>query len=266
MFLSYSAIKKYGFIEDEGCPYAYFLSYVSKFKPKKDNCRNFYCGGVGHNCLERWVKEGKLKPGYMQSIRETERLKYLAKNRIVYRNVDDNLLLQNRIKEYIDLIEHSFFEAGLDARVLISEHIFKIWLDGWQTWLYTRTDLIDKNTNDIFDMKVTKNIKYFDVRQGIFAALLAYIGKRMIIRRFGQFVPLRKELIIWHEIQPQELVVLLAQVKVVVQKIKAEQFLPKPEKQKCYWCNVAEFCDYAYIKPAIVVDVQTIDGKHKASF
>ena len=260
LFLSYSGIKRYGFTEDEGCPYSYYLFYDQRLRPKWSNARNFFVGAVGHNCVERWIKEGKLQEGYMQTIKKEEWDKFLAKNRIVYRDVDDRDVLWNRVCEYLDLIEKGFYKANLHEMGIIAEQPLKAWVKDWRVWLYSRPDIIDTDSKDMYDLKVTKTKRYFDRRQGVFTFLVHYILKGSIPKTFYQFVPLIPENLIPYEISKEEVTDLLKQVREVVKKIYARDFAPRPSSSNCYMCKMSEFCEHAYVRKPKPVKTSK-DGK-----
>ena len=89
---------------------------------------------------------------------------------------------------------------------------------------------------------------------------------KVIVERFGQFVPLRKEMIELYPIEPQALVGLLRDVKTIVQAIRMRKFDPKPSQSACLFCDMEEFCEHAYKKPVVVVNVEEHNGKQIVKF
>ncbi|GAI86901.1 unnamed protein product, partial [marine sediment metagenome] len=174
-FFSYSALKLYGFEGDESeysCRYAYFLQYEKRLKSKATDSRRFLVGGVCHNCFERWAKEGDYKRGWMRSIFTVEWERYIKKNPVLFLSSTDEGMLQNRCTEYLTSIEEGYFSLGLDRTSVEIEYVIKVWIPGWQTFLYARADFFDRKNSDVYDMKASKIKRYFDLRQGLFEAAL----------------------------------------------------------------------------------------------
>ena len=265
LFLSYSGIKAYGFDEHdytEGCPYRWFLQYVKQVKPTRADCRNFFVGAVCHSCLERWIKEGKCQRGWMLSISEFERDKYLAKNLVIYRSVDDRVVLKVRILEYLLLIEKAFYSLGLHTQLanIRSEVAIKVWVPAWKTTLYARLDFMHVITRHFYDLKVTKTRKYFDLRQGIFISMLNFIKTRSLLPVFHHFIPLMKKVDEEIIIEENMVVDLLKKVKRVIQRIGAEDFEARPSSSTCFFCPAGEFCKFKQNKVQ-PVDIVERDGR-----
>ena len=65
--ISYSSFKNV-----QQCKAKYAMANVLYWTPKTIDTRNFFLGSVGHSCMEKWIKEGSLKRGFMPGIAEEE--------------------------------------------------------------------------------------------------------------------------------------------------------------------------------------------------
>ena len=89
--LSYTSFKR-----AQQCSAMYAMANVLYWIPKTVNNRNFCLGSVLHTCMERWIKEGELQPGFMEGIAQEEYDRYLRDNTVIPLNSGD--LAQMRTK------------------------------------------------------------------------------------------------------------------------------------------------------------------------
>lgn len=242
-FLSYSALKLYSLNEDKSCKYAFYLRYKLRKKPTVFDNRIFFTGAVCHNCMSRWIIEKKTQPGTMRIFIEEETVKYLKRNRVVFKGMADHEKLCKRIEDYVDLIETAYHSLKFPEMKFESEVKYKVWFTDLNCFLFMRFDLVSKENCIGVDLKVTDKLAYLDRRQCVFGSLLFGRQEKREMNRPIQFIPLRKELQLVYHVDNQDREELLEKIKKAVFQMRSLVFEATPDMRKCRYCEMAEHCD-----------------------
>lgn len=236
-YISYSALKCF-----YGCGYRYFLKYVERQKAK-ENCRNFVKGGVCHSCLSRWIKEGSCEPDVIFKFLDEEWQKYILNNFIQWRNDADKEKLYEEAKEHLVRIQDGFFGLDLHLHSISSEVSYKKWDVPNKFYMAGIVDIVDHTDSSVLDLKVTTAKKYYDTEQGLwYCILLNKGGAGVKFGKFGQFVPLRKEVILWQDFELSDLKEYWRKVLSGLNQIREGKFERTTEKNNCWNCPYSFQC------------------------
>jgi CRISPR/Cas system-associated exonuclease Cas4 (RecB family) len=256
---SYSAFKNVS-----TCPAKYVMMNVLYWTPREIDTRNFCLGSVGHSCLEKWIKQGELKPGYMQSIAQEEFDLYLRKNTVVPLNNRDIHEMREKSVANAQAIEDVFIEYHLHEKTVVSEKKWQVALPSYNNVLLTGIlDLLLPEENLILDLKVTKNAAYKDLDQLCIYALMGTLAG-FKTRKAGFLVPLRKEKLTEVEFEPADFSAMFHRIQdelvVISNGIQSGRWDYKYNKTSCYRCDVNSFCD-AYKVENSPVDHPVFEGE-----
>jgi hypothetical protein len=242
MKISYTKFKNL-----QQCKAKFAMADVLYWTPKTIDTRNFCLGSVGHVCMERWIKEGNLKPGFMQSIAKEEFDKYLKSNTVIpLHNRDINEMREKSVTN-AQAIEDTFIAHGLTKLTLISEKKWQVPFPGYKNVLLSGImDVMSKEDGVIYDLKVTKNANFMDADQ---LTLYAMMGTLSGLRtsQAGFIVPLRKEKLVRLQFEAADFTALLNRIRdeivVVFNGLESGKWDYHYSKNDCYKCGVNKFCD-----------------------
>ena len=263
-FLSYSALRLYGFGSDKrACPYAYHLAYVDRKKPVSFNNRPFFVGHVVHSLQEKWVLKG-MNPDIpliddWQNVADS----YLKRNRVTFSGVGDRELLFSRIVEYGNKVQEAFVKLGMNKKNLKPECELKVWSTKISCFLFARLDLLDFDSWDPYDLKVSPSRGSMDRNQAKFICLILSKELQRPVTKFFQFVPLLPELSIEYEISVDEMSEAWLEIAVIYKRMADGDYEATPSSQKCGFCEYSQFCDASGRKP---VSIEVKNGIKYASF
>jgi CRISPR/Cas system-associated exonuclease Cas4 (RecB family) len=238
MNLSYSAYRLF-----QKCPVAYRLRYVDRLRPVRliDN-RKYLVGSVCHSCLHRWIVEAQCEPAWMSTIVEQEIGKFLAENKIICDLLFSADFLIGLIKKHVIKIQEGYFALGLHKKQTQSELLVEIYDARSRGWLKGRIDLYEPEANIIYDLKATTDESWFDREQGLFYALIVGLKTGKRVMQFGQFVPLRPEIVLMEKFDTRELEAIHSRVEWAVKFIQNNVFKPTKDKKACQDCEMREVC------------------------
>jgi hypothetical protein len=240
--LSYSSFKRI-----QQCKAMYAMANILYWIPKTVDNRSFCLGSVGHSCMERWIKEGHLQPGFMETIARDEFDKYLRQNTVIPINSGD--LAQMRAKSVTNAkaLEDTFVEFGLLDKEISSEKKWEIPFPDEPSFLLMGTlDLLVHDAPKvILDLKMTKSAAFMDEDQLILYAMMGVLSGYKTTKA-GFIVPLRKEKVVTKTFEAADFKAMLARLRDEVENIKRGLETGKWEynynKTACYRCQVNELC------------------------
>lgn len=240
--LSYTSFKRV-----QQCKAMYAMANVLYWIPKTINQRDFCLGSVGHYCMERWIKEGQLQPGYMASIAEAEFDKYLRENTVTPIKKGDIEDMRERAVTNAQKLEDTFREYGLLEKTIQSEKKWTIPFPGMEDFLLMGTlDIFVKEDNTILDLKMTKSATFMDEDQLILYAMMGVLSG-LKTTKAGFIVPLRKEKLVTKTFEAADFKAMLARLseeaEVIRENLKTGQWEFNYNKTACYRCQVNQFCD-----------------------
>lgn len=240
--LSYTSFKR-----AQQCSAMYAMANVLYWIPKTVNNRNFCLGSVLHTCMERWIKEGELQPGFMEGIAQEEYDRYLRDNTVIPLNSGDLAQMRTKSVTNAKALEETFTEYGLFDKTLLSEKKWTIPLPGRPRYQITGTlDLFVKEDNTILDLKTTTSTTFMDETQLVLYAMMGVLSG-LKTTKAGFIVPLRKEKLVTMTFEPADFTALLHDFQdtadSVEESLHSGQWEFKYNKSACYRCQVNSRCE-----------------------
>jgi hypothetical protein len=229
------------------CKAKFAMADVLYWTPKTINNRNFCLGSVGHVCMERWIKEANLEPGFMPSIAKEEFDNYLKANTVIpLHNRDINEMREKSVVN-AQAIEDTFIEYGLTKLTLVSEKKWQVPFPGFKNVLLSGImDVMSKEDGVIYDLKVTKNATFMDEDQLVLYAMMGLLSGWKTAKA-GFIVPLRKEKLVRLEFEAADFTAMLHRLKDEIDNVLNGLVSGKWDyhyvKNDCYRCGVNQFCD-----------------------
>jgi hypothetical protein len=256
--ISYSSFKNV-----QQCPAKYAMANVLYLIPKTVDCRNFCLGSVGHTCMERWIKEAEMRPGFMQSIAEQEFDLYLENNTVIPLNKTDLAEMRKKSVKNAQAIEDTFFQYGLHEKKLVSEQNWKIPFPGKENVLLIgKMDVTSPADNIIYDLKVTTSATFMDDDQLIIYGMLGTLSG-LKTTQAGFIVPLRKEKIVTKTFEAIDYQTMYRRLRDEITLIEANlesgKWEYKYNKSTCFRCQVKELCPAYKSETSEVEDGPVID-------
>jgi hypothetical protein len=229
------------------CKAKFAMADVLYWTPKTLNQRNFCLGSVGHTCMERWIKEANLEPGFMPSIAKEEFDRYLKINTVIPLNSRDINEMREKSVVNAYAIEDTFIEHGLVKLTLLSEKKWQVPFPGYKNVLLSGImDVMSKEDGVIYDLKVTKNASFMDADQLCLYALMGTLSG-LKTAQAGFIVPLRKEKLVRIQFEAADFTALFHrlrdEIELVIAGLKSGTWDYHYSKNDCYRCDVNQFCD-----------------------
>lgn len=240
--LSYTSFKRI-----QQCKAMYAMANILYLIPKTIDNRNFCLGSVGHTCMERWIKEGALQPGFMEGIARDEFDKYLRHNTVKPLNSGDIAQMRAKSVTNAKALEDTFREFGLFDKTLLSEKKWELPFPGEPNFLIMGTlDLFVQEDATILDLKMTKSASFMDEDQLCLYSMMGVLSG-LKTTKAGFLVPLRKEKLVTKTFEAADFTAMLArlrdEVAAIKQGLETGQWEFTYNKTACYRCQVKDLCE-----------------------
>lgn len=244
MYLSYSGFKKY--VE---CPQSYYLEYIERKRPKVEDQRNTLNGNSLHNLLEAYLKQGENDTAWLiknGSDYWDDTLDSCA--HVVWRHDTDAADLKAKYSGWVTNLANLFDEKKFDVTKcepeLKADTVVNV--GGTRLKMGGRLDVVMKtqyNSYMFFDLKASENRAVMEFDQLVWYSVILgeYLKNPEEPKIAGYILPGFNE-IRTYQVPVEAKKKLVARLQKVIGQIQNEEWTPKPEDKKCWWCPVKYVC------------------------
>ena len=191
MFLSVSGLRKL-----RKCPHLWELTYITKAKGRVVNTRNFMHGGIIHKIIKAWFDAGRppAKAFFSPALVKTEHDTYIRTNHVKWlrtetrtSHYDEAVAKADKTAKALeDIPFESFGECQTEVRINAN-------IDGNDYWrIGGIIDLWLVSEREVYDFKISKDKKWFDMAQVLFYCFLLSIHTNRMHAKGGIIAPLLK--------------------------------------------------------------------------
>ena len=191
MFLSVSGLRKL-----HKCPHLWELTYITKAKGRVVNTRNFMHGGIIHKIIKAWFDAGRppAQAFFSPALVKTEHDTYIRTNHVKWlrtetrtSHYDEAVAKANKTAKALeDIPFESFRECQTEVRI-------KACIDGNDYWrIGGIIDLWLVSEREVYDFKISKDKKWFDMAQVLFYCFLLSVHTNRMHAKGGIIAPLLK--------------------------------------------------------------------------
>lgn len=243
-YLSYTGFSKY-----QDCPQQYYLEYIAKERPEVEDSRNSFTGSALHCLLEDYILNGEDNPSWLVKNAVPYWEKQIEESElIVWRHGSDKDELLQKMRKWSISLSSLIKEAKIKPSEWVPE--FKadsdISLNGMKVRMGGRIDLMRRKENGdtiFFDLKGSENRSIMKLDQIVWYSVLlgVYLKDMSQPVAGGYLLPGFNEVKLFKVSEAMK-VDLLNRLYSAFVGIKEENFEPKPESKRCWWCSVKHAC------------------------
>jgi len=246
------------------CKWKWYQNYVAKIDTIVDH-RNFLAGAVVHKLVEDWAKLG-FPENYLIDNVDTAYDAYISSHNVNFLSLAANTLTRESVaddKEFLlkktrraaERTEKLYRHFGFHEKPVLIENWLEFTVEDMN--FVGIPDLYDYGRKAVFDLKVTENNSYGDLRQLAVYSIGLKTVKDLDTAALGFLYPLTKEGFVYREISLEALTALQNEVlEIAREMVKTEEYTKNYGKH-CRWC---QFNNTQHCTPNPVKDLPYSDN------